>query len=157
MEMRDGTVLRADVYRPDDTRKLPAILIRTPYNKLLERGHFLNLIDATFAGYAVVAQDVRGRFASEGQWKAGGDLSTVEGPDGYDSVEWIASQRWCDGNVGMQGLSYVAHLQWITAMENPPHLKAIAPGLGGMGGEGSGVAPLALWSEWTAIMAGKTG
>ena len=71
-------------------------------------------------------------------------MSAVEGPDGYDSVEWIASQRWCDGNVGMQGLSYAANLQWITAEENPPHLKAIAPGLCGMGGSGEGTGVLAL-------------
>jgi len=156
MEMRDGTVLRVDIYRPEDTQKHPAILIRTPYDKLRgSGGHFMNVVDTVFAGYAVVAQDVRGRFASEGEWKAGGDLSTVEGPDGYDSVEWVASQPWCDGNVGMQGSSYLAHLQWIAAMENPPHLRAIAPCIGGKGltGEGSGVAQLALWAFWAANMA----
>lgn len=155
MEMRDGTLLRADVYRQDDNQKHPAIFIRTPYNKLLENGHFLNLIEAAFAGYAIVVQDIRGRFASDGNWQAGGDMSAVEGPDGYDSVEWVASQKWCDGNVGMQGLSYAANLQWITAAENPPHLKAIASGLCGMGGSGdaTGVMALALWSSWIATMA----
>jgi putative CocE/NonD family hydrolase len=153
MEMRDSTILRADVYRPEDNQKHPAILIRTPYNKLLERGHFLDAVDVAFAGYAVVIQDVRGRFASEGQWA--GDISEGEGLDGYDSVEWIASQPWCDGNVGTQGLSYPAHLQWITAMETPPHLKAMAPAMGGMGRimEGAGVPRLSQAVEWTTMMA----
>ena len=155
MEMRDGTILRADVYRQNNSEKHPAIFIRTPYNKLLEYGHFLNLVDAAFAGYTVVVQDVRGRFASDGIWNAGGGISAVESRDGYDSVEWIASQKWCDGNVGMQGLSYAGNLLWITAEENPPHLKAISPGICGMGGSGevTGVLALGLWSTWIANMA----
>ena len=155
MEMRDGTILRADVYRQDNSEKHPAIFIRTPYNKLLEYGHFLNLVDAAFAGYTVVVQDVRGRFASDGIWNAGGGISAVESRDGYDSVEWIAGQKWCDGNVGMQGLSYAGNLLWITAEENPPHLKAISPGICGMGGSGevTGVLALGLWSTWIANMA----
>ena len=155
MEMRDGTILRADVYRQNNSEKHPAIFIRTPYNKLLEYGHFLNLVDAAFAGYTVVVQDVRGRFASDGIWNAGGGISAVESRDGYDSVEWIAGQKWCDGNVGMQGLSYAGNLLWITAEENPPHLKAISPGICGMGGSGevTGVLALGLWSTWIANMA----
>jgi len=127
MEMRDNTVLRADLYRPDGSQKHPAILMRTPYNKLLAGSSgFLNVVDATFTGYAVVIQDVRGRFASAGEYTYG-DRFDVEGSDGYDSVEWIASQPWCDGNVAMAGASYLAVLQWVTAWENPPHLRAIAP------------------------------
>lgn len=156
--MRDGIVLRGDVFRPDDSEKHPAILIRTPYNKLVSgRSDFLNVEDTAFAGYAVVIQDVRGRFASEGQYGEG-DIFTVEGIDGYDSVEWVASQPWCDGNVGMGGVSYMAVLEWIAAMQNPPHLKAIAPWMAGTTAlvEGtllSGVMLLHLWSSWTAMMA----
>jgi putative CocE/NonD family hydrolase len=130
MAMRDGTVLRADIYRPEDNDRHPAILVRTPYNKLLSgNSDFLNFVDAAHAGYAVAIQDIRGRFASEGEWRQDA-MFMREGVDGYDSVEWIAGQPWCDGNVGMAGGSYLAALQWVTAMENPPHLKAIAPWIG---------------------------
>lgn len=130
MEVRDSTVLRADIYRPDDKEKHPAILIRTPYNKLLSgSSDMLNAVDAAHAGYALIIQDIRGRFASDGEWRQD-SMFTMEGLDGYDSVEWIASQPWCDGNVGTAGGSYLAALQWVTAMENPPHLKAIAPWIG---------------------------
>lgn len=132
IEVRDGTKLRADIYRLDDNQKHPAIFIRTPYNKLRAAGSvgYLDVLAAAENGYVVVIQDVRGRFASEGEFRRR-DLSTVEGIDGYDSVEWIANQPWCDGNVGTAGGSYLAQLQWQTAMENPPHLKAIAPMISG--------------------------
>ena len=141
MEMRDGTVLRADICRPDDVQKHPAILFRTPYDKRLSGDSvFLNIIEAAHAGYAVIIQDIRGRFASNGEWKRE-NMLTVERPDGYDSVEWIAGQRWCDGNVGMAGGSYLAGLQWVAAMANPPHLKAIAPWMGGMVSLNRGMQP----------------
>ncbi len=128
--MRDGCILRADIYRPDDRCRHPAILFRTPYDKALAgNGNYLNLVQAAQVGYAIVIQDVRGRFASEGEWRRE-DMFTVEGPDGYDTVEWIASEPWCDGNVGSAGGSYLAGLQWATAMEAPPHLKAMAPWMG---------------------------
>jgi putative CocE/NonD family hydrolase len=127
MKMRDGVVLRADIFRPDDNERHPAVLIRTPYNKTISRDtDFLNLIDAVSAGYVVVTQDTRGRFASEGEWRFS-ERSVVEGPDGFDSVEWVAVQPWCGGNVGMTGVSYNGVLCWLAAIENPPHLKAIAP------------------------------
>jgi putative CocE/NonD family hydrolase len=85
-----------------------------------------NILDA---GYAFVNSDLRGRGSSEGEWKPENNF-TVEGKDGYDSVEWIASQDWCDGNVGMIGASHAAYFQWLTALEKPPHLKAIAPWTG---------------------------
>jgi uncharacterized protein len=143
MEMRDGVKLRADIYRPGDRQKHPAIFIRSPYNKINNAWHhnsFLHFIEATRLGYAIVMQDVRGRFASEGQW-GGTDIFHHEGKDGYDSVEWIAAQSWCDGNVGTSGISALAGLQWMTAMENPPHLKAIAPGCGGLANIGLGMQP----------------
>ena len=98
--MRDGVILRADVYRPDDSEKHPAIVTRTPYNKLLGgNSDFLSAVHAAFAGYAFVIQDTRGRFASEGEFMPG----APEGPDGYDTVEAVAAESWCDGNVGMVG------------------------------------------------------
>lgn len=126
MKMRDGVVLRADIYRPDDSEKHPAIVVRTPYNKLLGADSgYLSAVHAAFAGYAFVIQDIRGRFASEGEFMP----RASEGPDGYDTVEAIAAEPWCDGNVGMVGSSYLGRNQWQAAMEAPPHLKAIAPSI----------------------------
>ena len=86
MEMRDGIILRADIFRPYDAQKLSAVLFRTPYDKALTgNSDFLNVIEAAFAGYVVIIQDVRGRFASEGEWKRESML-TVEGPDGYIDI-----------------------------------------------------------------------
>jgi putative CocE/NonD family hydrolase len=157
MEMRDGTLLRGDIYRPDDDKRHPAILMRTPYNKLLAPySDYLSFIDAAFAGYAVIAQDVRGRFTSDGKYLRDQIIET-EGPDGYDTVEWVAAQRWCDGSVGMAGASYNAHLQWIAAMEKPPHLKAIAPWISGSGlllddNALSGTVRLRVAAYWTPWM-----
>ncbi|MDD5703058.1 MAG: CocE/NonD family hydrolase, partial [Dehalococcoidales bacterium] len=128
MPMRDGTVLRADIYRPESEQKYPAILNRTPYNKatMVEyNNNFMQLLDAVQSGYAMVVQDVRGRFASEGVWNGGDPSFSQEGPDGYDSVEWLAGQTWCDGNVGLAGASQCGALQWISAENQPPHLKAM--------------------------------
>ena len=126
MTMRDGIVLKADVYRPNDSETHPAIVTRTPYGKLLSgNSDFLSAQHAAFAGYAFVVQDTRGRFASEGEFMPG----APEGPDGYDTIETVAGEPWCDGNVGMCGGSYLGRNQWQTAFENPPHLKAIAPSI----------------------------
>lgn len=133
MEMRDGVKLRANIYRPNDNGSYPTILIRTAYNKQsINIEGFLNIIEAAHDGYAIVIQDIRGRFASEGKWDRL-NMFEIENLDGYDSVEWIARQSWCDGNVGMAGGSYLAAMAWIAAMENPPHLKAISPWIGDMG------------------------
>ena len=154
MKMRDGVILRADIYRPDDNEKHPAIVVRTPYNKTMSRdSHFLSPIHAAFAGYAFVIQDIRGRFASEGAWQTGGS----EGPDGYDTIENIAAEKWCDGNVGMSGGSYLGRNQWQAALENPPHLKAIAPDIIGSGpiGESRMSGPIDFESgiSWFVAMA----
>jgi len=129
MEMRDGTVLRADVYRPEGRARYPAILIRTPYNKDWFNQSLFDPVAFARSGYAVVIQDIRGRYASEGEWKRT-RMFEVEGADGFDTVECIARERWCDGRVGLGGGSYLTAMQWITAMENPPHLKAFAPYVG---------------------------
>lgn len=128
-EMRDGILLRADVYLPKGSGKFPAILIRTPYNKEhFDQGLFSPLTYAR-AGYAVVVQDIRGRYASEGMWERT-RMFEVEAVDGYDSVEQIALQPWSNGKVAMAGGSYLTAMQWIAAMANPPHLKAFTPYIG---------------------------
>ncbi|MBN2238231.1 MAG: CocE/NonD family hydrolase [Dehalococcoidales bacterium] len=135
IEMRDGILLAGEVYRPDDNGKYPAVLMRTPYGgDILSGSGYFKAVQAVQSGYAVVVAYVRGRFGSQGEY----DLSSpqhIEGPDCYDTVEWVATQPWCDGNVGMVGESALGTVQWRTARETPPHLKAIAPGLAGVPGD----------------------
>ncbi len=125
IDMRDGTVLRADVYRPESDDKLPVLLQRTPYDKNNPRitAMLLNPIRAASAGYAVVVQDVRGRFASDGEFYTFRD----EPHDGYDTIAWAASQPWSTGKVGTFGLSYVGATQWLAAITTPPALAAMVP------------------------------
>jgi len=126
MEMRDGVLLRADIYRPDDRQEHSAIFSRAYHKGFGNDNMHLSVMHAVRAGYAVVVQVVRGRGTSGGEWKPE-NAETVEAADGYDSVEWIASQRWCDGSVGVMGYSHSGGMAAQIAMENPPHLKAIAP------------------------------
>jgi putative CocE/NonD family hydrolase len=123
--MRDGVGLRADVYRPDDDRPRPALVSRTPYDRRfpLTPAAAVDPERGVDAGFAVVCQDVRGQHESDGRF----DPFVGEGPDGHDTVEWIAAQPWCDGRVGMSGRSYAGATQWLAAAERPPHLQAIAP------------------------------
>jgi putative CocE/NonD family hydrolase len=125
IEMRDGVKLSADIYRPDDGDKHPAILIRS-YFKDGVSAQPSALYYLIYAGYALINSDLRGRGKSEGQWDPSRN-EVVEGLDGYDSIEWIAAQPWCDGNVGMAGLSHMGSFEWFAAIQKPPHLKAIAP------------------------------
>lgn len=118
--MRDGVKLRANVWRPRTGGKFPGILLRTPYGK--SATGFERFVRA---GYAVVCQDVRGRYASEGQFRSFHAPDDAEAQDGYDSVEWLAAQPWCDGNVGTMGTSYVGYTQWVLATLRPPHLRCI--------------------------------
>jgi len=120
-KMRDGTILRADVYRPDVEDELPVLLQRTPYGKGFANPAFALL--AAEQGYAVVIQDTRGRWASEGD----GYPLVHEMSDGYDSVEWAGHQPWANGKVGMYGGSYVGYTQWTAATTQPPSLKTIIP------------------------------
>jgi putative CocE/NonD family hydrolase len=120
-KMRDGVILRADVYRPDTEEPLPVLLQRTPYGKGFSNPAFALM--AAERGYAVVIQDTRGRWASDGD----GYPFVHEKADGYDSVEWAAGQPWAYGKVGMYGGSYVGYTQWAAAVTQPPSLKAIAP------------------------------
>jgi uncharacterized protein len=132
MQTRDGVVLRADVYRPDVDEKVPAILVRTPYDKSNHSYRLMPTMAAAKAGFAMVVQDVRGRFASEGDWDLA-NMHDVEAADGYDAVEWAASQAWCDGAIGMFGGSYLGEVQIYTATVRPPSLRAIAPAVTGAG------------------------
>jgi predicted acyl esterase len=122
VQMRDGTTLYADVYRPASPGPHPALLTRTPYDKAL-RGPAPFVVRAATAGYAVVIQDVRGRFTSEGPF----ETFVNERQDGYDTLEWLVSQSWCDGNIGMFGGSYVGLTQWQAALSGHEALKAIVP------------------------------
>lgn len=117
--MRDGVKLATDVYRPMGEGKFPVILQRTPYGRSLA-------VEATAyakRGYVFVAQDVRGRFESEGDFHP----FVLEAKDGFDAVEWCAAQPWSSGSVGMIGGSYLGFVQWAAAREGSPHLKCLIP------------------------------
>jgi putative CocE/NonD family hydrolase len=123
--MDDGVKLLADVYRPGSTDRCPVLLTRLPYNK--EVGQMVSdtfdVLRAVQAGYAVVVQDTRGRFASDGAFKP----FFNEAVDGASTIAWAASQPWSTGSVGMFGASYVGATQWTAATQAPPALRAIAP------------------------------
>jgi hypothetical protein len=140
--MRDGTHLSVDVIRPDTTEPCPALLAYGPYwnegqylpvppgnpHPTAALGNFaIECGDSEYLarrGYAHVIANVRGTGESEGDYQL---MGPIEQRDGYDLVEWIASQPWCTGDVGMVGVSYFSWIQYLVAAQNPPHLKAIAP------------------------------
>lgn len=124
--MRDGVVLRADVYRPADGDRHPVLIQRTPYNKelWLITAMTLDPVRAAAAGFAVVIQDVRSRWASDG------DVFFPyrdEERDSADTLEWAAQQPFSDGNLGCYGLSYMGGTTWLGAVSGHPGLKAISP------------------------------
>lgn len=123
--MRDHVVLRADVYRPPGPGPFPVLVYRTPYGKHVPGPAQETARKAVARGYAVVVQDVRGRYASAGEFLP----YQQEGSDGYDTIEWAASQSWSNGSVGTFGLSYPGAVQWLAAVQNPPHLKAMVPAM----------------------------
>jgi uncharacterized protein len=144
---RDGIKLYVNIYRPVNVEGLlPAIIALSPYGKFegymtfddypyrggvpqrllsgLDKFEGPDPVWWCARGYAVVNPDPRGAYRS------GGNLAIwdrQEGEDGYDLVEWLAVQKWCNGKVGMAGTSWLAIAQWFTAAERPPHLAAIAP------------------------------
>lgn len=123
--MRDGISLEANLFRPDGGGKLPTLLIRTPYNK---RSYLIGSYRVFLnAGFNLVVQDVRGRYGSAGRFQP----LEQEGPDGEDTLNWIARQPWSDGRVGMLGGSYLGIAQWKAALTRNPHLAAIFPGVAG--------------------------
>src|ERR1700730_5263239 len=118
--MRDGIILRADIYRPKADAQVPVLLQRTPYNK---SGGAAFASKAAATGYVVIIQDVRGRYTSEGEWYT----FKHESNDGYDTVEWAAALPNSNGKVGMWGGSYVGATQMLAAIAHPPHLAGICP------------------------------
>ncbi|MFE9445321.1 CocE/NonD family hydrolase [Streptomyces sp. NPDC006602] len=124
--MRDGVVLRADVYRPEGPGPWPVIVSRTPYDKTDNYElQFLDPVLAARRGLIAVVQDVRGRFASEGEFVP----LVNEATDGADTIEWAAQLPGSSGAVGMWGISYLGNVQWQAAGLRPAALKAIAPSL----------------------------
>ena len=120
--MRDGVDLSTDIYLPASTGPFPALLMRTIYDKTAESNvewvpRFVE------RGYAVVMQDCRGKYASEGEWEA----YVNEAQDGFDCQEWIGAQPWCDGGIGMFGASYDGFTQSLTAPLRSRYLKAPVP------------------------------
>ncbi len=137
--LRDGTVLVADVYSPVPVQRCPAILLRTPYGKR----NFMNLgptaafdvLATVRAGYSVVIQDARGCVGSEGRTRLFGQ----EADDGEDTVAWVASQPWCNGDVGTSGPSYLGVTVLQAALRSPPALRAFA----------AAVTPSEYYESWT--------
>lgn len=117
VEMRDGVRLATSVYLPEGSGPWPAIVTRTPYNKDRYQNQASRYTDA---GYAYVAQDSRGKFKSEGEYYP----FESDMPDGYDTIEWMAAQEWCDGKVGITGASAMGIAGNLAAAADPPHLVA---------------------------------
>ncbi|WEG09036.1 CocE/NonD family hydrolase [Microbacterium horticulturae] len=142
--MRDGVTLVADAYHAPDDKPRPALIALSPYGKELqalaltmppqrrpspmwdgciEAGDIARVVDE---GYVHVIGDLRGSGGSEGEHVGNYNAGGVSlGQDAYDVIEWVAAQPWCDGNVGMIGISYYGSMQVLAAAERPPHLKAI--------------------------------
>src|SRR5260221_14499899 len=128
--VRDGARMATDIYRPARdgvvlAERLPVLLIRTPYDKGAQQH------DAEYFarhGYVVVAQDVRGRYRSEGRFLK---VQPKDATDGYDVIEWLAKQPYCNGPVGMWGASFAAHTQAGAGREYPPPPKKIVRQTGG--------------------------
>ncbi|MGH9882804.1 MAG: CocE/NonD family hydrolase, partial [Pyrinomonadaceae bacterium] len=122
VRMRDGVELSADVYRPDAPGRYPVILSRTPYTKT--SASTLKIVRYFVPhGYVFMTMDVRGRGDSDGTFAP----YVNDGQDGYDAIEWTAAQEWSTGKVGTIGGSYNGAIQWLTAVQQPPHLAAMIP------------------------------
>ena len=123
--MRDGVRLRADLLRPAGQGPFATLVYRTPYDKDREQRDYSTFKRALERGYALVVEDVRGRYASNGEFRP----YEQEGKDGYDTIEWAAARPWSTGAVGTFGLSYPGAAQWLAAVEGPPHLLAMVPAM----------------------------
>jgi uncharacterized protein len=148
IKTRDGVVLRSDVYRPVGEERCPVLLGRTHYGKDAW-GEWIDPPRTAGQGYVVVVNDMRGQFASEGEF----DPFRTDIDDSYDVVEWCAAQPWSDGNVGMFGSSSGGFVQLLAAVSQPPHLVAIAPmqtwssfGRGNVYDPGGGYTMLQWWA-----------
>lgn len=119
--MRDGIHLSANIYSPEGSKEsYPVILIYTPYvnDEAVERGMYF-----AKEGYVFITLDLRGRGNSEGQYRP----FEKDGIDGYDAIQWITQQPWCNGKIGMMGGSYRGMVQWMTLKNRPKALKTIVP------------------------------
>jgi len=155
--MRDGVKLAADIYLPAKdgqpvAEKLPVILTRTPYNK-----NGVKKFGEYYAqhGYVFIAQDTRGRYASEGTWH----WMTDDGRDGADCAKWIGQQPWSNGKIGMIGTSYVGGTQHAMAMEHAPELATVIPvdavsNMGYQSMRNAGAFELRFWN-WIMLNAGR--
>lgn len=119
--MRDGVRLAADLFLPRGTGPLPTLLLRTPYSRKAPGVRSYRFF--AHRGYAVLIQDVRGRYASQGVFGS----TQQQGPDANDTINWISKQSWSNGRVAMAGGSYLGMVQWWAAIQNNPHLLAISP------------------------------
>jgi putative CocE/NonD family hydrolase len=122
--LRDGVRLQATLFQPQGGGKFATLVYRTPYGRRSAERYTI-VSRALARGYAVLLVDVRGRYGSEGEYAA----YQQEGRDGYDTIEWAGAQPWSSGAVGTFGLSYPGAVQWLAAMERPPHLKAMVPAM----------------------------
>ena len=151
--LRDGTRLAANVFLPRErSGGVPAILEFTPYSR--DSGSPEGVRFAS-EGFAFVSVDCRGRGDSEGHFLG---HHAGEADDGYDLVEWVAAQSWCNGDVAMFGGSYTGQNQWTTAAAHPPHLRTIIPAVSAMGGlaPGAGGIPIDHQFTWGMLTAGKS-
>lgn len=123
--MADNVCLSTNIYLPENNLPCPVILQRSPYGTNTE-DMVKEAVSFVQEGYGVVLQDVRGRWDSDGEWYP----FINEAKDGYDTLEWIGKQNWCDGNIGTIGASYLAMAQWQTATLKSKFLKAMAPKVG---------------------------
>ncbi|MEB3276366.1 MAG: CocE/NonD family hydrolase [Cyanobacteriota bacterium] len=144
--MRDGACLRSDVYRPVGDGRYPVVLLRGPYdmNSTLDSAPGL-LRNLARRGYVGAAQDVRGRFGSEGDFEA----AVHEHDDSFDAVEWAAQQSWSNGRVAMTGISYLGFTSYCAAVTKPKGLVAIMPSCIKYGMEQTcGAPPLTAMAGW---------
>jgi uncharacterized protein len=157
--MRDGVKLATDIYRPMRNGaaaegKFPVVMERTPYNKTGLRNSARYLVPQ---GYIFVAQDVRGRYGSEGHW-----LPLREDPnDGFDTAKWLGEQPWFDGNLGTMGSSYDGATQHAMAIRGAPYLKAMVPrnamsNIGHYGVRHNGAFEL-RWLNWVFTLGNAAG
>ena len=153
---RDGTVLRGDVYYQTDSNPQPVLVCRTPYNKLLPR-YQEHATDIARGGYTIVVQDMRGRYASDGEyrWMWVDKNETFDVEDGHDTIEWAAKLPKSDGRVGTWGHSNASWAIWVMLHSNPPSLAAaLASGISmNMLDITFGVWETGRRLEWTYMMA----
>lgn len=152
VQMRDGTTLYADIYRPNNKISYPILILRTPYNK--EDAQTMNYAHPTWYakhGYVVIVQDTRGRWSSEGEFQP----LKFEGQDGYDTIQWAIELPYTIPKVGLYGFSYNGFSQLLTAAEQPPGLCCIAPFMCGadtLSSSDNGAFPLAQNLSWSVFV-----